>query len=238
MSDAPRLNVDIRHKVFRTADGGRLEAIDGVKFDVAQSEFVCLVGPSGSGKTTTLRIVLGLDEDFDGVIERPPGRMAAVFQEPRLLPWRTVGDNIDMALGESDGADILALLADLGLADMEAMYPGELSLGMARRVAIARAFAVQPSLLVLDEPFVSLDDATAVRMRRLLIDVWQSRPNCALMVTHNLAEAVELANRIVVISDRPGHVRGTFEVGLPRAERSPDAIAELTRELQARFPST
>lgn len=236
MADTTRLTVDIRNKTFRVADGGQLKAIEGIRLDVGDDEFVCLVGPSGSGKTTTLRIVLGLDNDFDGVVERPPGRMAAVFQEPRLLPWRSVGDNIRLALGEEGGADIPALLGELGLAGMEPMFPGELSLGMARRVAIARAFAVKPSLLVLDEPFVSLDDVTAVRMRRLLMDVWQSRPTCALMVTHNLAEAIELADRVVVISGRPGRVRGTFDVSVPRDQRDAETIAGLTRDLQSKFP--
>ncbi len=236
MSDAARLKVDIARKVFRTADGGALEAVRGVAFEADSAEFVCLVGPSGCGKTTTLRIVLGLDGEFQGAVTRPPGRMAAVFQEPRLLPWRSVGDNVRLALGDDGGADVAALLADLGLAGMEAMFPNELSLGLARRVAIARAFAVEPSLLVLDEPFVSLDDATAARMRRLLMKVWQSRPTCALMVTHNIAEAVELADRIVVLSQRPGGVRGEFAVTAPRAERNADVIAQLTRDLLARFP--
>lgn len=237
MADPRTLLVDISRKVFRTADGGALQAIDGIRFDAGSGEFVCLVGPSGCGKTTALRIVLGLDTDFQGSVTRPPGRMAAVFQEPRLLPWRCVGDNIRLALGDEGGGDIAALLADLGLAGMEAMFPTELSLGMARRVAIARAFAVKPSLLVLDEPFVSLDDATAARMRRLLMAVWRSRPTCALMVTHNVHEAVELADRIIVLSPRPGHVRGEFAVTVPRADRDADVIAELTRQLQAKFPS-
>lgn len=236
MAEPSRLSVDIARKIFRTADGGQLAAINGIRFDVAESEFVCLVGPSGCGKTTALRIVLGLDEEFEGSVMRPPGRMAAVFQEPGLLPWRSVRDNIQLALGQGEGASARTLLADLDLAGMEALFPGELSLGLARRVAIARAFAVEPSLLVLDEPFVSLDDSTAARIRRLLIDVWRSRPTCVLMVTHNLAEAVELADRIVVLSPRPGQMRGEFRVDVPRADRSAAVVADLVRDLLRRFP--
>jgi ABC-type sugar transport system ATPase subunit len=119
MSEAPSLSVDIVSKGFRTADGGALQAIDGIHFEAAGSEFVCLVGPSGCGKTTTLRIVLGLDEEYDGHVMRPPGRMAAVFQEPRLLPWRTVRDNIELALSGGEGASVASLLADLDLDGME-----------------------------------------------------------------------------------------------------------------------
>jgi NitT/TauT family transport system ATP-binding protein len=236
MPETLSLSVDISRKIFRTADGGMLEAIDGINFEATGSEFVCLVGPSGCGKTTTLRIVLGLDEDFEGHVTRPPGRMAAVFQEPRLLPWRTVRDNIQLALGEGEGAGVPSLLADLNLDGMETMFPTELSLGLARRVAIARAFAVEPSLLVLDEPFVSLDEATAARTRRLLMDVWRSRQTCALMVTHNLAEAVELADRIVVLSPRPGRVRGEYRIYVPREDRNPSVVADLLRDLARLFP--
>lgn len=237
MGETPHLSVNVVRKVFRTADGGTLDAINGVSFEASASEFVCLVGPSGCGKTTTLRIVLGLDLDFEGSVNRPPGRMAAVFQEPRLLPWRSVRDNIGLALGDGEGAAVPSLMADLDLAGMEALFPTELSLGLARRVAIARAFAVEPSLLVLDEPFVSLDEATAARSRRLLMDIWRRRPTCALMVTHNLAEAVELADRIVVLSPRPGHVRGEFRVDVPRQDRNLEVIADLLRDLAQRFPA-
>lgn len=236
MSEQLRLSVDIARKTFRTADGGSLQAIDGISFDATGSEFICLVGPSGCGKTTALRIVLGLDEDYEGAVTRSAGRMAAVFQEPRLLPWRSVRNNIRLALGKGEGSTVPALMADLDLAGMEDLFPTELSLGLARRVAIARAFAVEPSLLLLDEPFVSLDEATASRTRRLLMTVWRSRPTCALMVTHNLAEAVELADRIVVLSPRPGRVRGEFRVDIARDNRSPTVIAALVRDLLAQFP--
>ncbi|MIL08953.1 ABC transporter ATP-binding protein [Salmonella enterica subsp. enterica] len=221
------LDVAIRSKAYRTAGGHSLPALRDVRFSVAPGEFVCLTGPSGCGKTTTLKLILDLDTDFDGVIAKPQGRVAAVFQEPRLLPWRTVEENLRLALPDDlAGVDLAPLLATLGLAGTEKLYPGELSLGMARRVGIARAFALQPALLTLDEPFVSLDDDTAARLRRALLDVWAARPTTALMVTHNRREAVELADRILVMSPRPGTIIAEHRIETPRAERSPAMLDE------------
>lgn len=228
------LEVTIRSKSYRTASGERLTALGEVAFNVAPGEFVCLTGPSGCGKTTTLRLVLGLDGDFEGVIRRPQGRVAAVFQEARLLPWRTVEENVRLALpAELAQADLLPLYASLGIEGTDRLYPGELSLGMARRVALARAFAVEPTLLLLDEPFVSLDDVTAVRLRALLMEVWRARPMATLMVTHNLREAAELADRIVVLSARPGHVLAVKEIAVPRELRDKAAIDAILRDLGA-----
>lgn len=222
------LEVDIRSKSYRTARGQELPALGKVAFTVAPGEFVCLTGPSGCGKTTTLKLILGLETNFEGTIGRPEGRMAAVFQEPRLLPWRSVEDNVRLAMPlELASASFSDLFEALGLAGAEKLFPGELSLGMARRVALARAFALKPSLLLLDEPFVSLDEATAERLRRLLMEVWSARPTAALMVTHNLREAAELADRIVLLSDRPGHIENITPITVPRGERSPAVIDEI-----------
>lgn len=229
------LEVAIRSKTFLTARGGALQALGDVRFAVAPGEFVCLIGPSGSGKTTTLRLILGLEDEFDGTISRPAGSMAAVFQEPRLLPWRSVDDNVRLALPREISDDALAdLFALLGLEGTGKLYPSELSLGMARRVALARAFALQPALLTLDEPFVSLDDATADRLRRLLMAVWSARPTAALMVTHNLREAVELADRILVMSPRPGTIIAEHRIDTPRVERTPEMIGEMVSRLSVR----
>ncbi|WP_102957843.1 ABC transporter ATP-binding protein [Mangrovicella endophytica] len=219
---ADRLDVLIRDKSFRGADGNTLNAISEIAFSAEAGSFTTLIGPSGCGKTTTLRIVLGLDRDFEGHVQLPggSGRTAAVFQEPRLLPWRSVEDNIRLALpAELAGTDLEPLLQTLGLGEMRQRYPAELSLGLARRVALARAFAIEPSLLLLDEPFVSLDEDTAGRLRRLLLAVWSARPTTALMVTHNLREAVELSDRIVFLTPRPGRVRGIVDLDRPQAER-------------------
>jgi NitT/TauT family transport system ATP-binding protein len=229
------LDLDIRSKSYRTTSGKELPALGLVTFSVAPGEFVCLTGPSGCGKTTLLKLILGLDSDFKGTIERPTGRMAAVFQEPRLLPWRSVEENVRLAMPPEFGATSFTdLFETLGLAGTEKLFPGELSLGMARRVALARAFALEPALLLLDEPFVSLDDSTAERLRRLLMEVWSARPTAALMVTHNLREAAELADRIVLLSGRPGHVESVTPIGAPRGERSPAVIDDIVAAVRGK----
>ena len=161
-----RLDVSIKQKSFRAASGGSLQVLGELAFSLSAGEVAALVGPSGCGKTTLLRILAGLDRDFEGSVKLPAhGTLGMVFQEPRLLPWRTVEQNVRLAAaGDRCGLD--ALFQTLGLAAHRAHYPGELSLGLARQVALARAFAVEPDLLLLDEPFVSLDDALAVCARR------------------------------------------------------------------------
>lgn len=226
------LDIAIRSKTYRTAAGSLLQALGAVSFTVRPGEFVCLTGPSGCGKTTVLKLVLGLDETFEGRISRSAGRVAAVFQEPRLLSWRSIEDNVRLALPPELAEQRLAPLFDaLGLAGTEQLYPTELSLGMARRVALARAFAVEPTLLTLDEPFVSLDDETAARLRKLLVQLWSARPMTALMVTHNLREAVELADRIIVMSPRPGAVIAEHRIDVARNERTPAVVDLLVGEM-------
>jgi NitT/TauT family transport system ATP-binding protein len=231
------LDVAIESKVFTSANGARTEVIADLAFQVGDGRFACLIGPSGCGKTTTLRAILGLDRDYRGTILLPAGAdpVGVVFQEPRLLPWRTVEENVRLALPDSRTHDLDGLFALLGLADLRSHYPAELSLGLARRVALARAFAVEPGLLVLDEPFASLDGATAERMRRLLVTVWEARPTTALMVTHDLAEAVALADDVIVLSDRPSRVLGIQPVTVARGDRSPAVIAQLVGQIVDRF---
>jgi NitT/TauT family transport system ATP-binding protein len=234
------LRVDIGEKTFRSAEGVSIAALRGLSFEVRQGEFACLLGPSGCGKSTTLRILLGLDRDFTGSFQLPQGaqsRVAAVFQEPILLPWRTVEQNVRLALPkELRGADLDWLFDSLGLSGMRSLFPAELSLGLARRAALARAFATEPAVLFLDEPFVSLDEPTAERLRHLLMDVWSARPTTALMVTHNLREALLLSDRIIVLSPRPAHAAGVFEVRLPRQYRSPQVMSDLLRSFHQKFP--
>ncbi|MCB5204948.1 ATP-binding cassette domain-containing protein [Neorhizobium sp. T786] len=237
---AAPLKVDIREKTFRSAEGVTLVALEGLSFEVRQGEFACLFGPSGCGKTTTLRILMGLDRQFSGKVQLPEGgsnRVAAVFQEPVLLPWRTVEQNVRLALPRNmRDADLGHLFDLLGLSGLEALYPSELSLGLARRAALARAFAIEPALLFLDEPFASLDEPTADRLRHLLMRVWSARPTTALMVTHNLREALLLADRIVVLSPRPAHVAGIFDVCISRHSRDAQALDDLVSEFRMRFP--
>jgi len=221
-----RLELHIRHKSYRTASGGRLHVLGEIAFVLASGEVAALVGPSGCGKTTLLRIVVGLDRDFDGGVALPAhGRLGMVFQEPRLLPWRTVEENIRLAAPGVSEAGLTALLATLGLSEHRRHYPGELSLGLARRVALARAFAIEPDLLVLDEPFVSLDAALAERLRAELIELVARRPTATLLVTHSIEEAVGLADRVFLLSPSPARVIAEVPVERPRGSRSAAELA-------------
>ncbi|MCC2688048.1 MAG: transporter [Rhizobiaceae bacterium] len=234
------LSVDIKEKSFRSAEGVRLTALRGLSFQVPQGEFACLLGPSGCGKTTTLRILLGLDQDFSGSFHLPgehQDRAVAVFQEPTLLPWRTVEQNVRLGIPKSRrDADLDQLFESLGLTEMRNLFPSELSLGLARRAALARAFASEPAMLFLDEPFASLDEQTADRLRLLLLGVWSARPTTALMVTHNLREALMLSDRIIVLTGRPAHVRGVFVVPMPRRHRDRTEMNELIRTFHLEYP--
>lgn len=233
------LDVDIREKRFVSGQGDPLVAIRDLAFSVADGEFVCLMGPSGCGKTTTLRILLGLDIDYSGTVSIGDRRrrLGVMFQEPLLLPWLTVDANVRLALPKPERErDLCALYQQLGLTGMERFYPAELSVGLARRAAMARAFAISPSLLILDEPFVSLDEETAAGLRRLLVTVWEKNPVTVLMVTHNLREAVELADRIVLLTPRPAHVRGIVTNDVDRSKRNADRVLRLVNRIAKDYP--
>jgi NitT/TauT family transport system ATP-binding protein len=234
----PLLEARIARKGYRTPTGV-VEAVKSLSLAVAPNEFVCVIGPSGCGKTTTLRILLGLDRDFEGSLTPDPRSLAigVAFQEPRLLPWRTVEQNIRLALpANKRHRDLEFLLADLGIADWRARYPGELSLGMARRASLARALANAPELLVLDEPFVSLDDRAAAEMRRIVLAVAGRDGMSVLMVTHNVREALGLADRLVLLTPRPAQTLGVLHLNEPRERRSDRWIDEQRRWLAERFP--
>jgi len=197
-----------------------------------------LMGPSGCGKTTLMRIVAGLDDRYVGEVGIPEGtRLGFMFQEPRLLPWRTVRQNIQIVAPGISSSDLDQLVTSVGIADMLPRYPQELSLGLARRVALARAFATKPDLLLLDEPFVSLDERTADRLRRLLLKVWSARPTTALLVTHNAREAILLADQLVLLAPRPTHVVADVPITVPQSERDGAVVEKIYADLLERFPA-
>jgi sulfonate transport system ATP-binding protein len=223
-----RLEVCIKQKFFRAASGDNLHVLGELGFGLANGEVAALVGPSGCGKTTLLRIIAGLDRDFQGIVRLPEHcRIGMVFQEPRLLPWRSVEANVRLAAPEATDAALDALFQTLGLAAHRGHYPGELSLGLARRVALARAFAIAPDLLVLDEPFVSLDAALADRLRSELVELVTRRPVTTLLVTHDVEEAIGLADRLLVMSASPARIVAEVPVTRPRGTHSADEIAAI-----------
>ena len=231
-----RLNVSIKQKSYRAASGEQLLVLGELAFSLANGEVAALVGPSGCGKTTLLRIIAGLDRDFEGNVELPAhGTLGMVFQEPRLLPWRTVEQNVRLAAPQATDAALDTLFQALGLTAHREHYPGELSLGLARRVALARAFAVEPDLLLLDEPFVSLDDALAARLRDELADLVNRRPVTTLLVTHNVEEAIGLADRLLLLSLSPARVLGDVPVTRPRTPRTPQELAAMREEIAERI---
>jgi ABC-type nitrate/sulfonate/bicarbonate transport system ATPase subunit len=231
-----RLDVGIKHKSYRAASGGKLHVIGELAFGLGAGEVAALVGPSGCGKTTLLRIVAGLDRDFDGSVTLPAhGTLGMVFQEPRLLPWRTVEQNVRLAAPKAADAALDLLFRTLGLAAHLDHYPGELSLGLARRVALARAFAVEPDLLLLDEPFVSLDQALAARLRDELAELVGRRPVTTLLVTHDVGEAIGLADRLLFLSASPARLLAEVSVERPRAAHSPEELAAVHDEIARRI---
>jgi len=212
---------------------GDLCALKDISFTVDQGEFICLIGPSGCGKSTLLRIIAGLLPPSTGTIyleEKPikaPGhRVGLVFQNPNLLPWRTVADNIALPLEmhalpvETRHKRVMKLVEMVGLTGFENEYPLHISGGMAQRAAIARALAQNPEVLLLDEPFGSLDALTRERMGGELLNIWQKYRRTVVMVTHNVEEAALLADRVIVLSPRPGKIVDIISVKLPRPGES------------------
>ena len=227
-----QLEVEIASKAYTNVAGERQQVLADINFALGDGEVAVLVGPSGCGKSTLLRILAGLDRDYQGRVSRPPeARIGMVFQEPRLLPWRTVEDNVRLAAPEADDAKLAALFAVLELEAHRSHFPGELSLGLARRVALARAFAVDPEFLILDEPLASLDDALAARLREQIAMLVASRPITTLLVTHDLDDAVRLGDRLFLLSPRPARIVAIVPIATPRQARSEADISGIKAEL-------
>ncbi|WP_051953419.1 ABC transporter ATP-binding protein [Methylocapsa aurea] len=233
--DRIKFEIAIASKTLRTAAGAMRVVLRDVAFSLKEGEVCALLGPSGCGKTTLLRIIAGIDRDFEGRLALPSRhKIGMVFQEPRLLPWRSVADNLRLA-GASNETSLAEIASALGLDLHLDHFPGELSLGLARRVAIARAFAIKPDLLLLDEPFVSLDAALAMRLREELIALVETRKATTLIVTHDVDEAIALADRIIVLSAAPGRIVAEATIETARLALTPERAAGVKSALLARI---
>ncbi|OFV99583.1 MAG: ABC transporter ATP-binding protein [Acidobacteria bacterium RIFCSPLOWO2_02_FULL_61_28] len=220
-----KVSLDGLSIVFRR-DGSAVEVLDRISLEVREGEFVCILGPSGCGKSTLLNIVAGFLQPSSGqawidgeAVRGPDPRRIFVFQERGVFPWLTVEGNIGFGLfklSREEKAERIAHYVQLvGLEGFERAYPHELSGGMKQRLEVARAFAVNPDMLFLDEPFGSLDSITRLGMRKELLRIWELERKTILFVTHDIEEAVQLADRVVVLSSRPARIRRIVEIDIP-----------------------
>jgi len=222
----------------------RVEVLRKINLEVAAGEILVLLGPSGCGKSTLLRLIAGLDQPTEGTVEIDgqavtgvDDRCGVVFQEPRLMPWLSLKDNVAIgARGKRTDAEISELLATVGLAGFEKHIPRQVSGGMAQRAGLARGLAGYPGVLLLDEPFAALDAMTRLQMQDLLLEVAAVTGATVILVTHDIDEALHLADRIVVLAERGRGIDEIVRVSNPRPrDRSDPALAPLRSELLARF---
>jgi len=225
------VNIEIVRKAF-IGSKGTLLALKNILLTIRPGEFVCIVGGSGCGKTTLLRIIAGLETEYEGAVfldgkklNGPGLDRGVVFQEHRLLSWLTVHDNVGFGLAglppqerstEERSSDTRHYISLVGLDKFEYEYPHQLSGGMSQRVAIARALVGHPGVLLLDEPFASLDALTRMRMQQEILRIWAAEQTTVVLVTHDIEEAVYLADRVVIMSPQPGTIRNIMPVSLPR----------------------
>jgi len=240
-----KLEVRDLSQSFPRDDGSILTVLDRVSFDVKDKEFVCILGASGCGKTTLLRLIAGLDTARSGSIiidgEEITGTspmVGFVFQEYSLFPWRTVIDNIAFGLemrgvSKEDRYMVAEWYLELiNLAQFKDSYPSELSGGMRQRVAVARALTLDPVLLLMDEPFGALDAQTRNMLQKELLQIWEKTKKMIVFITHSVDEAVYLADRIIVMTPRPGRICRNFEVPLPRPrDRTSVEFAQVRRDV-------
>ncbi|BAM87150.1 ABC transporter ATP-binding protein [Bradyrhizobium oligotrophicum S58] len=247
--DGVLIAIDQLSKTYVSASGAAVHALSRISLDIKPGEFVCVVGPSGCGKSTLLRLLAGLDGYSDGrllldgeKVEGPSRKVGVVFQAANLLPWMTVRDNVGLPLRVGGkhapaGDRIDRLLAVTGLADFGDKYPYELSGGMQQRAGICRALARDPEILLMDEPFGALDALTRERLNLELQRIWQENRKTILLITHSISEAIFLADRVIVMSARPGRILADLHVPIPRPRTFDDIVlhpdyARLAKEVR------
>ena len=256
---APVIAFDAVRHAFAGTDGTPIAALDGVTFDVGRHEFLSILGPSGCGKSTLLRLTAGLIAPSGGTlsvygqpVSEPRDEIGIVFQRPVLLPWFDVVGNVTFPMRHKYGSVSKVeldrahrLLGLVGLEEFAGRRVEELSGGMQQRVAIARALLLEPDILLMDEPFSALDALTREEMSFELLRIWSERPKTVMFITHSIPEAILLADRVVVMTPRPGRIREVLEVNLPRP-RSLDTLSDpaflelanaIRRRLFARAPA-
>ncbi len=235
------ITVSIRTKFF--SDPAK-PVLEDLNFSVSGGEIVAIIGPSGAGKSTLLNLICGLDKKFTGDISvnstaGKPARFGCMFQEPRLMPWLTVLDNVRLvAEDKTTGRQrALELLSAVGLADVVNRYPNQLSGGMQRRVALARAFLPEPDILLMDEPFVSIDHPSAAKLRQLLVELWESTRPTIVYVTHSVSEAIVVADRLLFLSIDPARLVLEEIINIPKPRHLEDNdVKQLQRDLLRQHP--
>ncbi len=230
---------DLNIKIFRKQfDDDVNPLFSNFSLNLGSGVFTCLVGPSGCGKSTLLNMIAGLDRHFDGAVGVKEGSSVGyIFQEPRLMPWLSVYENIALVCDKPNKPEILGLLEEVGLAGKEHSFPSQLSGGMQRRVALVRAFVIKPDILLLDEPFVSLDVPTANRLRSQLLALWQKYQPTILFVTHNPAEAVVMGERLLFLGAQGKGVILDESIDLPRPRsEQDDNVMDTIKTLLSQYP--
>ena len=241
------ISVQGLRKKYKRKKQQDLQVLDSINFEINRGEFVCIVGGSGCGKSTLLRLMSGLDSDYEGqividqeLIKKPDKRRGFVYQENRLFPWMTVEKNIGFVINNKDPdtkkRKIKEVLELVGLKGFENAYPKELSGGMAQRVNIARALVNKPEILFLDEPFGALDALTRIQLQKELLAIRQKQRSTMLLVTHDIEEAVYLADRVIVLANRPAKILDIVEIDLPEnRDRSSEIFKKIRRNIYKYF---